>query len=274
MLRILLPSVLLLASVAHALDVTSCGQTVPSFDTGILQTDLVCPNPNTGDDCLAATGAPAGVDLQANATLQLNGHTITGGCFGVRALLATSKRPASIQGPGLITGSFFGIFFIGRLTISDVTLDANGAGVVSPGSSTNHSRLIATNVVANNSVGPFEGSGLSAYRIDATSVTTNGNVSAGISVESRLRATNVQSNNNGHGVFGLNKIRIDGLTATNNVYNGVFCRKLRLLNATVTGSQSGVDLNTRSRPSLTNVTCDHSSFWSSTPIPWGVCAGD
>jgi hypothetical protein len=42
------------------------------------------------------------------------------------------------------------------------------------------SRLFASFVTANNSVGPFDGSGLSAYRIEATSVTTNGNISSGI----------------------------------------------------------------------------------------------
>src|SRR5437867_979213 len=65
MLRVLLPSLFLLASSAYALDITTCGQTVPSFDVGVLQTDLVCPNPNTGEGCLAGgMGDPAAIDLQ------------------------------------------------------------------------------------------------------------------------------------------------------------------------------------------------------------------
>lgn len=274
MLRVLLPSILLLTNVAFALDITTCGQTVSSFEVGVLQADLVCPNPNTADGCLAATGAPAGVELQERATLQLNGHTITGGCFGVHAFLASARRPVAIQGPGLITGAFYGVFFAGRLTISDVTLDANGAGIVSPHAATNHSRIFATNVTANGSTGPFEGSGITAYRIDATSVTANGNVSAGITADSRLKATGVIANDNAYGVYSNGKVAIDGLTATNSTYYGVAARRLRLRNSTVTGSQSGIDLWTRSRPSTLAVTCDHSGSQTNPSIPWGVCALD
>jgi len=35
-IRILLPSIVLLAGVAQAIDITTCGQTVPSFDIGVL----------------------------------------------------------------------------------------------------------------------------------------------------------------------------------------------------------------------------------------------
>jgi hypothetical protein len=274
-IRILLPSIVLLAGVAQAIDITTCGQTVPSFDIGVLQTDLVCPNPNTADGCLASgMGAPAAVDLQANATLQMNGHSITGGCYGVRAFTGSSRRRLAIQGPGLITGAFLGVFFEGRLTISDVTLDGNGAGIVSPDPSTNQSRIFATNVAANSSVGPIDGSGISAYRIDATSVTANGNVSAGIYAASRLRANGVTANDDAYGLYSPGKVAIDGLTATNSTYYGVAACRLRLRTSTVTGSQSGIDLWTRSRPSTTAVTCDHSGSQTNPPIPWGVCAGD
>ncbi len=276
MLGFLLPSILLLARFVNAaVDITTCGQTVPSFDVGWLQADLVCPNPNTADDCLASgTGTPAGVTLQANAVLQMNGHSITGGCFGVAALTGSARRSIAIAGPGTISGAFYGVYFIGRLTISSVTLDGNGAGVVSPRSSTNKSRLFATFVTANNSVGPFDGSGLSAYRIDATSVTTNGNISSGINADARLVANGVTANGNGYGVYSNGRVAIDGLTATNNRYYGVAARRLRLRNATVTGNQSGIDLWTHARPSAVAVTCDHSGSQTTPSIPWGVCAGD
>jgi hypothetical protein len=272
MIRILLPSIVLLARVASAIDITTCGQTVPSFDVGMLQADLVCPNPNTSEGCIASgMGAPAAVDLQANATLQMNGHSITGGCFGVRAFTDSSRRRVAIQGPGLITGAFVGVFFRGRLTISDVTLDGNGGGIVSPDPSTNKSRIFATNVAANNSGGPVEGIGITAYRIDATSVTASGNVT-GLYAFSRLRANGVTANDNAYGVYSPGKVAIDGLTATNSTYYGVAARRLRLRTSTVTGSQ--VDLWTQSRPSVTAVTCDTSGSQTNPPIPWGVCAKD
>ena len=274
MLRILLPSILLLARFAHALDITSCGQTVPSFEVGVLQADLVCPNPNTADDCLAPTGPPTGVTLEANATLQLNGHSITGGCFGVSALMDSLRDRIAIQGPGLITGAFYGVYFIGRLTVSDLTLDGNGGGIISPHVSTNHSRLSVTNVTANGSVGPFEGSGIAAYRIEATSVTANGNVNAGIVAVSRLRGNAITTDGNAYGVYSLRTVAIEGLTATNNTYYGAAARRLRLRTGSVTGSQSGIDLWTRSRPSIVDVTCDHSGSQTNPSISWGVCAGD
>jgi hypothetical protein len=275
MIRFLLPSILLVARLAHAaVSITTCGQTVPSFDVGVLQADLVCPNPNTVDDCLAAAGPPAGVRLEANAVLQMNGHSITGGCFGVQAFTGSARRSVAIAGPGMITGAFYGVYFVGRLTISFVTLDGNGGGVVSPHSSTNKSRLFATGVSANNSVGPSEGSGLSAYRIDATSVITNGNVSSGLYADARLIANGVTANDNAYGVYSPGGVAVDGLIATNNGLYGVAARRLRLRNATVTGSQSGIDLWTRSRPSTFAVTCDHSGSQTNPSIPWGVCTND
>src|SRR5512138_517192 len=99
MLRSVLPILLLLARTAHALDVTTCDQTVPSFEVGVLQTDLVCPNPNTLEGCIGAgSGAPAAVRLEANATLQMNGHSITGGCFGVRSFTGSARHRIAIQG--------------------------------------------------------------------------------------------------------------------------------------------------------------------------------
>jgi hypothetical protein len=191
MLRFLLPSLLLVARLADAaIYITTCGQTVPSFNVGVLLADLVCPNPNTAEGCLASPSAsPAGVTLEANAILEMNGHSITGGCFGVRALTDSARRVVGITGPGTISGAFYGVYFIGRLSISYVTLDGNGGGVVSPHASANKSRLFASFVTANNSVGPFDGSGLSAFRVEATSVTTNGNISSGIYADTRLMRT-------------------------------------------------------------------------------------
>lgn len=275
MLRSLLPTLLVFVGVAHALDITTCDQTVPSAQVGVLQADLVCPNPNTLDDCIGAgDGAPAAVRLAANATLQMNGHSITGGCFGVRSFTGGARNRIAIQGPGSISGAFYGVFFEGRLTISDVTLDANQGGVIAADPPTTKSRITATNVTANDSTGPWEGSGISAYRIDATSVTVNGNATSGIIATARLTAKGVTADGNGNGLYSHGKIRAEDVTATNSLQYGVAARRLRLRTATVTGSQSGIDLWTQSRPSTFAVTCDHSGSQSTPSIPWGVCASD
>jgi len=49
---------------AQALDITSCGQTVPAGETGVLVGDLQCDP------------ATRGVTLQYAATLDLNGHAL------------------------------------------------------------------------------------------------------------------------------------------------------------------------------------------------------
>jgi hypothetical protein len=62
-------------------------------------------------------------------------------------------------------------------------------------------------------------------------------------------ANDVTANDNGHGVYSPGRVAIDGLTATNKAVYGVGARRLRLRNSIVTGSGSGIDLWTRSRPS-------------------------
>lgn len=81
------------------------------------------------------------------------------------------------------------------------------------------------------------------------------------------------ANDNGYGVYSPGRVVIDGLTATNSGTYGVGARRLRLRNSIVTGSGSGIDLWTHSRPSTLAVTCDHSGSQTNPSIPW-VCAND
>src|SRR5215472_11906574 len=70
---------------AAATDITACGQTIVRKDTGVLTVDLSC------------SSSAEGVFLDDKATLQLNGHTITGG--GVECIAS-----CTVTGPGTITG--------------------------------------------------------------------------------------------------------------------------------------------------------------------------
>src|SRR5262249_58018734 len=100
---------------AAATDVTACFQTVFTRDTGVLQVDLTC------DDSAAA------VYLQPGATLQMGGHTITGG--GIYC-----ASTCQVIGPGTVqqvvgSGNQAGIeggSSGGALTVRDVTLTSNG----------------------------------------------------------------------------------------------------------------------------------------------------
>ena len=66
----------------------TCGELVASGDTGILQNDLSC-------------GGTVGVSLGPRATLELNGHSISGAGAGV---LCAARR-CTVEGPGAIAES-------------------------------------------------------------------------------------------------------------------------------------------------------------------------
>ena len=77
-------ALLLLATTALAIDITTTGQTVPRGQMGILQADLRCPS-------------AVGVFLDNRATLAMNGHVLDG-CFVAEAGL--SPVNIRVEGPG------------------------------------------------------------------------------------------------------------------------------------------------------------------------------
>ena len=83
--------VVTMQSAAYALDVNVCGQEIPPGATGTLVSDLRC-----------ATGVGVGVLLNRDATLQLNGHSITGGDISV---YIPGGRNLAIEGPGELAGA-------------------------------------------------------------------------------------------------------------------------------------------------------------------------
>lgn len=90
---------ILAARTVAAIDVTSCGATLPETDTGVLQVDLDC-----------AGAGPYGVRLLRKATLDLNGHSITGGpvaptVLGVETSDGSGRGDFTIRGPGSIAGT-------------------------------------------------------------------------------------------------------------------------------------------------------------------------
>jgi len=238
---VLLASAIVLAAIGRsdAMDVTSCGQVVRDRDTGVLVGDLAC------------TSAPGSfaVELGARATLQLDGHTISGDSVNC-------PRGCTILGPGDITGAYTAVLGNGvrPMTLAGgLSIHDNLFGVVDGGS-----RLTLIDVdVSNNSE---NGLLVVARSVIGTNVTVNGN-----------------------GGFGLHaqqaRVRIDGLTATGNGWFGVEAKSLRLFNSTVTGNEGGtpvnppfVDVASARRPRLFNTVCDHS--YGGPTGTWGVCSGD
>ena len=104
---------LLVGGAGQAIDIGFCGSGVPPGQVGVLQADLTCSG--------------VGVELEEMATLQMNGHSISGGSIGVFC-----SRRCTIQGPGEIVGATnFGIVTSTnpspRVVVEDVTI-RDGAG--------------------------------------------------------------------------------------------------------------------------------------------------
>jgi hypothetical protein len=131
-----------------------------------------------------------------------------------------------------------------RLAASDVTSYGNGgAGVHAIG------KLVANGVVA------------------------YGNVGQGLFAVRRLEGTGVTATGNGIGVESFGSIDLSDLTATDNTYSyGVFARRVRLTDSTVTGNAQ-IDIRSRSLPRLENTTCG-TSVRDPDQTTWGVCAND
>src|SRR5262245_31734121 len=261
---LMLVATLLVAAggIAAGFDVTACDTTVPPGEPGILQNDVSC------------SGALVAVALGDGATLDMQGHAISGTPTSNSAVSCRGRR-CRVTGPGDISGPVIAIsVFNGRqrLTASDLTINDCLIGVldVAPKPST----LVATNL----SVTGCSATGLQVGKLRGSGITANGNGAAGIAVD-RLRAENVVANDNGGaGIFG-GAVRVTGLVANNNGDAGVRAVKAALRDATLTGNDgagAGIDLLTKRRPRVpSDITCGKSGVLGGLITDtWGVCAGD
>jgi hypothetical protein len=233
-----------LAGAAHATDITTCGQTVFPYQTGVVQVDLTCSD------------SASAVFLQDRAILQVGGHTITGGgiqCTGS----CTVTGPGTVQqvvGNGNLP-AINGLSSQAKIIVQDMTLNANAFGMISD-----------------------------ARKTTLTNVTASGNIETGIWVWGTARALNVTTNDNGRTGFRseVRGIRLVGLTATGNGQAGLINNGggTHLYDSTLTGNAfppfpgdpTVLDLFSYRRPRLKNTTCDHSL--GPKGVPWGVCSGD
>ena len=179
---------------AMGYDITTCGQTVPKGEVGIVQADLDCPQ---GVDARIVT-------LEPKAQLDLNGHTLNGGAAGVECL---GKAPVcTIRGPGVISGSLYlGVFTrigVRRLVIENVTLSDHEVTAVMTGGA----RRVELRNVA------LDRNGLSLVGDPPEILALRGAVEN----TRRLELENVTGTDNVANVFSAFKIRGANVTLTDN----------------------------------------------------------
>jgi hypothetical protein len=259
---------ILLGSVAWGLDVTSCGTTVPAGDTGVLTTDLVCSPVPVG---------AFGVQLGDRSTLDLAGHTITGGITGVVGDFQATPRCRIVSSApgGAIVGSLFGIDDCFKTEVSDVavvgvTMQAIGGP-----------RLVLTNVTIQDGGEP-----ITTSRLDATNLVLTNNHGALQANRATIRGLTATGNTggaaaDGSGTFFIRaykRLVLSDATITGNVGVAITGARVTLRNSTVTGNDTtgnGIDLLTTAKPRLIESTCGRSAELNAfIGASWQVCTDD
>ena len=198
----LLPVAALAGGGGHPVPVTECGQLVPAGRTGVLMHDLVCGRVPVWPF------SPTGVILDGEATLELNGFSITGTAdksgVGVGGFEQNGghRLRYRVRGPGEITGFWAALNAGGhRFVATDVTLRGNGNGMeLRKGGA-----VTLRNVVASDN----DEYGVLATRLRAIDVDASRNGIGGIS-SGRARLKRVTAEGNGVG----GGIRLGGLRRT------------------------------------------------------------
>jgi hypothetical protein len=262
MLAISLLVASLLATPAHALDISACGTVIPPGETGVLTTDLVC------------SPTDVGIHMNDRSTLDLNGHTITGGVKGVEGSVSSRShgfstydrcRILSSMPGGAIVGSKFGISNCRKTEVSNVevigtTLQAIGGG-----------RVALTDVTLRDGAAPLTVSALTARNL---TVTNNHDVS-------QVRRASIRgltaTANQGDWVFQARSMVVRDATITGNIGVGIIASRLILLQSTVTGNDTagtGIDLVTSHAPRLVDSTCGRSEQSDLPGSSWHICTDD
>jgi hypothetical protein len=231
--RVLVVLTLIIGGPAHAFDITECFQSVPAGETGRLMADLDCGEP--------PEPAP-NVYLGIGADLELNGHTISGGLFGV--LNNASYVLSRITGPGTITNARgpgpdggCGIQASSPMRIENVDIVDNDCGIQRI---YNHAMVLKDVSIADNtrnglySTLPGPGGG-------------------------KLRGTDVSvTGNGGVGIANAGKTLLSGATVSDNVSAGLVMgeRRSRIIGSQLHGNGAGGDIAANRAPRMVDSSCD------------------
>jgi hypothetical protein len=269
---------------SFAMDILRCGQSVPAGQISVLQVDLNCPSlpgsctMDQSISCMSQADCPptsplpnlcstAELAIGRNATLMMNGHTVSGQRWGLITDSATITGPGDVTAPGTTAIVFPGK----RLRLSNLVIHDSGAGIEAS----------------------FGG------QIQATDLVVRDNDLGGIDNSRAVTGTNITVSNNGKtggsppygfGAEGINAVRVvvDGLTADSNGGAGVLARNVRLKNAALSGNNGfgqGYDVLSWNRPVLKTSSCVQSGHLFSGPTPpvgappllvesWHLCPGE
>jgi hypothetical protein len=243
--------VLLFRFAAHAdVTVTDCGGFVPAGERGVLQNDL--------NGCESA-----GVVLGRGAMVELNGHTIHAGAWGIYC----TERKCTIRGPGQITGTSTAAIGTDngkcKATVSDVDLHDNlGNGI----QLTPSSLLIVHN----------------------TDIRHNGKNGIEVPVGIVKGSDVTIRDNTGNGMVNTARFVFSGLALQDNGAPGIVSPfgagvlKRSLLARNNAHDPSGtMDIATNKRPRLVDSACERSGIIPESGIVpggmgpgWGVCSRD
>lgn len=260
----LLGTLMALTRSAIAIDIATCGITVPRNEVGVIQADMSC-------------GGAFVVALDHGATLDLNGHAISLANAGyIQAVVRCNDRRCTVGGAGTITctnvpGGYItgvGMSRGGRLDIRDVTIQNCDQGIWDTGTIGARTRVYATDL----SVFGSSYNGIEAEKLVGTNIVSNGNGFSGLAVEQVL-GTNITVAGNGalpplhSGITSFNgTVKVTQLNAFDNAQHGVEAKKVVLTSSTLTGN-GFADISSKRLPRLTTTTCGTSNGW-------GVCAND
>ena len=247
-----------------AVDVTSCGQYLRPGDVGTLQADIDCSGApeqcsqanvdSCGGDPSCTDAGCAGIMLGNQATVVLNGHTLTSG-----AVYCVGR--CTVVGPGTINGipaNPGGILGRGAIRVSG-GVAINGAEF---GINSSFGKVTASDVTISNSTTD----GISARFVRALNVQSSNNGRFGIISHTRISAQDVATNNNVGGILSLRGLRATDVVATGNTEFGVDVAQggVVLRDSTLTGN--GKDIVTQRTPRLIDTLCGTSNR--------GVCSQD
>jgi len=260
--RLVFGLALTLAPVADALDISSCDTEVPAGQRGVLVADLDCS--------LNTEPGSYGVELGPNATLDMQGHTITGSqwavyCAGPGKCMVTSTSGTA----GTLIGAEAGIWTpTSKVDASNLHIVANAYGISNNPKTTLGEVTFMDNRFA-----------LTTRSLKASNVTITGHCDAGYCMDlGRGTIDGLVTGDTGASATVLQvsgKIKVSNATMSGSPGQvAILASSIRITNSTVHGH--GLDLASRSLRTL-NVTCDHSRRFGRDGLvvgTWGVCADD
>ena len=263
-------ALVLIARTAQAVDVTACGQFVPSNQVGTLVASL---------DCSGAPSGSAAVSLGNRSRLEMGPYSIMTppGGLGV----ACTQVRCAVTGSGAIVTPVLdpgvGIYAVKHVTVSgDLEIAGMRVGIL-----TNEGRVTASEVFLSNNQ-----DAIIAKKMRGTNVFIRDSDRVGIIASRGVRGTHIEIRDSGWAGIQTRKFSVTELIATTNgqastsvggaiiaTRGGVLIDSLLSAN-TLNGEPA--DLVTGRQPILINTSCDVSvrTIDGSPSGSWGVCSGD